>query len=116
MGNDGQTEFLADLATGAPTIDNADWHLFTLSLTRTATGISLNADYDSGTASLSFTDNSPVTTDFSNIFFGTGAHSIDYFADNVMVNHSVVPEPAAGALFLLGGLVLYRARHRRALR
>jgi hypothetical protein len=115
MGNDVQTEFLADLATGAPSINDGLWHLFSLSLTRTTTGLAVTADYDSGAASLSFTDNSPVTTDFSDIFMGLGAHSIDYFADDVMVNYSTaIPEPAAGMLFVLGGLALCSVRRRRA--
>ena len=116
MGNDVETEFVADLTTGAPTLSDGAWHLFSLSLTRTLTGLTIAADYDSGAASLSFTDSSAVTTDFSDIFIGLGAHPIDYFADDVMVNYTAIPEPTAAGLFLLGGLVLFRVRQRRARR
>lgn len=110
-GNNANSVVRASVASGAPAITTNSFVHVKLTLTKTATGVQIDADYDNGAHTLSYLDTTPVTT-VDRIFFGTGDHSVDYWVDNVTVETTVIPEPGSLALLGLGGLLI--ARRRRA--
>lgn len=91
--------------------DNAK-HTFTLSLTRVATGIQIDASMDS-TVFSSYTDTSGFYTTFDTVELSTPSiGSVSFYANNITL--SLVPEPS-GALMALAGMGMFFP-HRRSRR
>jgi len=107
---------LAALGSNPPSeTDNNDrpWEIV---LTKTASGVQLDTDFDGST--LSHEDTTSPITSFDNIWVGTGNHSIDFWIDDVTVDVEgvVVPEPSTTAIAALGllGLALFFHRRRQS--
>jgi len=101
---------LAEDMTSPPTIDSNDGHTLVLTLARTVAGVQIDANYDSGAATLSIEDTTVPVTSFADIWGGTGDHSIDFWMDNVQVDF--VPEPSAIVVSLVAifGCLVVAAR------
>ncbi len=109
---------LAELATGAPSIDENDYHRFVLWLLGTGGGVELTLQYFDDPAGetplvLTATDLAGSLHAFDRILIGTGNHSIDFWVDNVSLR-KFVPEPSSMALgcAALAGLALAAWRRR----
>lgn len=115
-GTDGYTAGADFAAVGTantttnPGLDDTDLHTASLTITRTAGGVSISSVVDNVTLATG-TNASPYLT-YNTFAVGNGSLTGTVLLDDVLVQYTPVPEPATAALSLAGlaGLVVRRRR------